>query len=41
MILGEVLLSDTKSKVTVELEELAFKAMLENNMQSIVDSVAQ
>lgn len=41
MILGEVLLSDTKSKVTVEFEELAFKAMLENNMQKIVDSVAQ
>lgn len=38
MILGEVVLSDTKSYVTDEFEEMAFKAMLENNMKNIVDS---
>lgn len=41
MILGEVVLSDTKSNVTVEFEELAFKAMLENNMKKIVDSASR
>ena len=42
MNVGEILsIKYLGSKVTEELEEVAFKAMLEANMADIVDSVAQ
>jgi hypothetical protein len=42
MIVGEcVLVKAFGSDVCVELEEMAFKAMLDNNMQAMIDSTAQ
>lgn len=42
MIIGEIVtVKSLGSDVCSELEELAFKALLENNMQAMIDSTAK